>query len=297
MRLAVIGNRGQLARALSERGGLQLHIVTLGRPVFDLETVTDITSHIAAVRPDVIVNTAAFTDVEGAESSPDTAFSVNHRGATTVALASARLGVPLIHLSTDYVFNGTKDTPYTEEDDPDPINVYGKSKLAGENAIRATTDDHVILRTSWVYSPHGRNFLTRILAQSRTMRRINVVCDRYGAPTSAAVLASAIERVAQNLLSSKGSLQGRGLFHLTCSGQTTWAAFAEQILAYSSRPPRSVVEPISSTTLNERARRPINSTLNNQKLAQAHEISLAHWGQALEETMSKMDGLPDGSEL
>lgn len=292
MRVTVIGDRGQVARALAERTSPAFEITRLGREAaLDLETVVNAEPVIRATHQDVVVNAAAWTDVEGAELAPDTAFCVNATGAQKVAVATAALGVPLVHLSTEYVFDGFRTEPYAETDIPAPSNTYGHSKLAGEKAVAAVTDDHVILRTSWLYSAHERNFLMKILAQLGAAD-IGVVGDRLGAPTSAVELAHGIEQVCRNLLRSPdGSL--RGIFHMTCAGETSWAGFAAEVLALSGErgATRPIVRPIPTSSLFELAPA-VNSRLNCDRLARLHGIKLADWRDALALIMRQhRDGL------
>lgn len=294
MRITVVGSQGQVARALAMRASPALHVTRLGRPDFDLESSVDAERRIAATRPDVIVNAAAYTNVEEAERASATAFRVNDTGARKVAAAAAALKVPLVHLSTEYVFDGTQSHPYSETDTPAPLNVYGFSKLAGERAVSEECDDHAILRTSWIYSPHGRNFVTRILTQADEKPEICVIGDRRGAPTSAAEVARGVEHVARNLVLSGHDGRGRGVFHMTCAGDTTWAGFAAEILALTNegRVARSVIRPISSGTFSEQARRPTNSRLNNDLLAETHGIRLADWKEALSGTIAQIERPP-----
>lgn len=291
MRVTVIGAQGQVARALAERASAEFAVTRLGRKTFDLEAVAGAEHAIGSTQPDIIVNAAAYTDVDGAERASDTAFRVNATGARKVAAAAAALKVPLIHVSTEYVFDGSQAEPYTEADAPAPLNAYGHSKLAGEEAVAAETNDHVILRTSWLYSPYGRNFLTKIRAQLGATAEISVIADRRGAPTSALELARGIEQVARNLVQSRSDV-GRGIFHMTCAGETTWAGFAAEIIAQSEEigGPRPVVRPIASTSLPELARRPINSGLNNDRLASLHGVTLINWKDALSLVMRKLKG-------
>jgi dTDP-4-dehydrorhamnose reductase len=285
MRVTVVGRRGQVARALARRANDHFHVVRLGRPAFDLERVTNATSEIAETRPDVIINAAAFTDVEGAEKTPAAAFQVNQAGAGIVAAAAASLGVPLIHLSTEYVFDGDKLAPYSEGDPATPLSAYGRSKLAGEKAVAAATDNYAILRTSWVYSTYGRNFLAKILERAATSPEIPVVADRFGAPTSAFELARGIEQVARNLVQSPSARAARGIFHMTCAGKTSWAGFASEIL----RGRDTRVHAIRSDALVELARRPANSLLSNERLLDVHGVALAHWTDALADVLEQLD--------
>ena len=281
--MIVVGRSGQLARALAERAGGGLDIVRLGRPDLDLETATDVAAPLSSFCPDIIVNTAAFTDVDGAERTPDAAFRVNRDGARRIAEAASTLGVPLVHLSTDYVFDGGSDRPYREEDPTAPLSVYGRSKLAGEAAVAEATTDHAILRTSWLYAPYGRSFFTKVLEKSRDSREIQVVADRLGSPTSAFELARGIEQVARNLLTWREAGRGRGLFHITCAGETSWAGFASEILRNTG----CTVRPVTSDSFVELARRPMNSRLCNDRLSDVHGVVLPRWQDALSEIWTR----------
>ncbi len=281
--MIVMGRSGQLARALAERASDGLNIVRLGRPDLDLETVPDVLAPLSSLRPDIIVNTAAFTDVDGAERTPDTAFRVNCDGARRIAEAAATLGVPLVHLSTEYVFDGGSDRPYREADPTAPLNVYGRSKLAGEAAVAAATADHAILRTSWLYSPYGRNFFTKVLEKSRSNKEIPVVADRLGSPTSAFELARGIEQVARNLFVWRETNRGRGIFHMTCAGETSWAGFASELVRHAG----CTVRPVTSNSFVEFARRPMNSRLCNDRLSEVHGVVLAPWQDALSEVRAR----------
>lgn len=281
--MIVIGRSGQLARALAERATDGVDIVCLGRPDLDLETAQHVLAPVSSFRPDIIVNTAAFTDVDGAERAPDTAFRINRDGARKVADAAAALGVPLVHVSTEYVFDGCSNRPYREADPTAPLNVYGHSKLAGEAAVAEATGDHAILRTSWLYSPYGRNFFTKVLEKSRSSQEIPVVADRLGSPTSAFTLARGIGQVARNLLAWRDSVRGRGIFHMTCAGETSWAGFASEIVRNTG----CAVRPVASDSFVELARRPMNSRLGNGRLIDVHGVVLPHWQDALSEVWTR----------
>ena len=299
MRITVIGGRGQVASALADRSSAILHVSRLGRPEFDLESTIDMAAAVAVTRPDAIVNAAAFTNVEEAERYPDHAFEVNARGAAKVASIARSLGIPLIHLSTEYVFDGTSSLPYFETDARLPLNVYGRSKLAGEDAVMAETDNYAILRTSWVYSVSGWSFLSKIRAQASQKAEIQVISDRQGAPTSAAELAWGIERGAHNLVTSPNRV-GRGIFHMTCGGQTSWGEFASAIIAQSPEASiaSTVVRPIPSGSFPELARRPTNSCLNNDRLLEVHGVVLASWKDALAAVMTQIkDTMRSGQQL
>jgi dTDP-4-dehydrorhamnose reductase len=235
-RLIVTGRDGQVVRALLERGALtgSFEVVALGRPLLDLGDPQGIGPALEQARPDVIVSAAAYTAVDRAEADAAAAHAVNAIAPGRIAATADALGVPLVHLSTDYVFDGTKTAPYREADPVGPASVYGRTKLAGERAVAEATGNHVVLRTAWVYSPFGRNFLKTMLQLAESRERIDVVDDQLGNPTSALDIADGILAVAGNLLDS-GDAALRGVFHMTGAGSASWADFAAEILAVSAR--------------------------------------------------------------
>lgn len=284
IRLAVTGLQGQVARALAETGPVpDLEIIHLGRPHLDLAVPATVQPALEAARPDIVVNAAAYTAVDQAEREPVAAAAVNGVGAGSVAEACRALGVPIIHLSTDYVFDGDKKSPYDEEDLVAPASVYGASKLAGEKAVAAATHDHVILRTAWVYAPYGKNFVRTMLALAETRKEVRVVADQIGCPTYAPDIAMAIVRIARNLLGNPSDLQLRGIFHLTGSGATSWAGFASAIFASLAARglPEPALTPIASTEYPTAAHRPANSRLDCAKLARVYGIELPSWRDSL----------------
>jgi len=282
MRMLVTGKTGQLACSLVERakGFPHISVITLGRPELDLEDPAGTEARILAEKPDIVVNAAAYTAVDKAESEPDRAFAVNRDGAAAVARAAARLNVPLVHISTDYVFDGTKGEPYVETDTPNPINVYGASKLAGEQAVMAAHPAPVILRTSWMFSPYGNNFVKTILRLAKERDVIRVVDDQFGTPTSALDLADAILTIVPTLSTAPGS---GGLYHFCNEGRTSWCGFARFILAESARlgGPTAKVEAITTAEYPTAARRPATSELCTSAFEHQHKISPAGWQAAL----------------
>jgi dTDP-4-dehydrorhamnose reductase len=249
----------------------------LARPAFDLLRTESIRDSLLAVKPDVVINAAAYTAVDQAEKEPDLAMQINGIGAGAVAEAAHSLTIPIIQLSTDYVFDGTKSTPYVEDDQPTPLNAYGASKLAGERAVASATPNHVILRTSWVYSHKGRNFVRTMLRLAREHNELRVVADQYGFPTYAPDIALAITKIARSLVEEPEVNHPRGLFHLCGSGETNWAAFASEIFTMSTagRDNRTVVIPIPTADYPTPARRPATSSLETSKLARVHQICLS----------------------
>jgi dTDP-4-dehydrorhamnose reductase len=278
MRIAVTGSKGQVATSLLERAGPKLEVVALGRPAFDLTDRAAVLAGLEAARPDVIVNAAAYTAVDKAEAEEAEAFRVNAEGAGHVAEAAERLGVPLIHLSTDYVFDGALDRPYREDDPTGPTGAYGRSKLAGEKAVAAACANSVILRAAWVYSPFGANFVRTMLRLNETRDEVGVVADQRGNPTSALDIADALIAIAARVkIDSSPSL--RGIFHMTGSGEGTWADFAEAVFreAEARRRRSTRVNRIATADYPTPARRPANSRLDNEKLARVYGLSLPDW--------------------
>lgn len=291
MRLVVTGCEGQVARSLVERGGLGRHdVVSLGRPTLDLSADHEkIFAVLKEARPDVIVSAAAYTAVDRAEDEPDLAFAINSAGAGMVAKAARRLGVPLVHLSTDYVFDGSKTEPYVEGDATGPTGAYGASKLAGEEAVLAANANVAILRTAWVYSPFGANFVKTILRLAAERDDISIVGDQRGNPSNALDIADGILAVASNLVGNSDQCL-RGVFHMSGGGEASWAEFAKEILVASAKVggPIARVTSISASEYPTRARRPVNSRLAVDKLAAAHGVRLPDWRTSLLHTVERL---------
>lgn len=278
MRLAVTGKNGQVVSALQALASADLEIVALGRPELDLAQPETVLQALSDAKPDVVVSAAAYTAVDKAESEPELAFAVNRDGAGAVAQAAKELGVPIIHLSTDYVFDGTKATAYVETDAIGPMSVYGLSKLEGENTVAEITPNHAILRTAWVYSEYGNNFVKTMLRLGESRDEINVVADQFGCPTSANDIASAIVEIARQL-STDSSPRLRGVFHLSGTGETNWANFAKRIFAFSAENGGKpmVVNDIVTAQYPTPAKRPANSRLDCSKLEEVFGIRLPAW--------------------
>jgi dTDP-4-dehydrorhamnose reductase len=291
MRVVVTGRQGQVVCSLAERtAGTDIEIVALGRPELDLAGPSgEIVAAISNARPDIVVSAAAYTHVDKAETERELAFSVNEQGARVVARAAREAGVPLIHLSTDYVFDGGKPAPYVEDDPTGPMGVYGASKLAGEHAVLAEHSDSVVLRTAWVYSPFGANFVKTMLRLAGDRDEIAVVADQLGNPSSALDIADGIIAVARNLATSSDSGR-RGLFHMAGTGEATWAEFAEGIFAASKARggPTANVRQIASADYPTVARRPANSRLDCGKLARVHGVQLPDWRNSVEQVIGKL---------
>ncbi len=290
LRLAVTGSQGQVARALVERGPqANVEIIALGRPKLDLLEPAGIFAALESARPDVVVSAAAYTAVDLAESHSAEADAINAVGAGAVAKAAAKLGAPVVHLSTDYVFDGLLARPYHEDDLTGPVGAYGRSKLAGERAVAVGSPDHAILRTAWIFSPFGKNFVRTMLQLAATREEISVVADQQGVPTSAHDIAAGVIRVARNLKADLAP-RLRGIFHLTAQGDATWAEFAEAIFVLSRQAggPFARVKPVPTSAYPTLARRPPNSRLDNSKIAREHGVVLPHWHEALAVCMARL---------
>lgn len=283
LRIAVTGWTGQVVQAMLERVPVGVEVIALRRPELDLADHPTIAPALRAARPDVIVNAAAYTAVDQAESEPDLAMRVNGGAAGEAARAAALLGVPIIQLSTDYVFDGKLDRPYREDDATGPISAYGASKLAGERAVAAATANHAILRTAWIYSPFGKNFVKTMLRLAETRDEIGVVADQRGCPTSALDIADAVFAVARNLVSQPQDMGLRGVFHMSAAGEAVWADVAEAIFAERERlgGPPVRVKRIATADYPTPAQRPANSRLDCSKLIARHGVALPVWRPSL----------------
>lgn len=290
MRLAVTGREGQVVSSLLEAGQLAgVDVIAIGRPQLDLANPDTVVDAIAAAKPDIVVSAAAYTAVDQAEDEPDLAFAINAVGAGKVAEAAARLGVPVIHLSTDYVFDGSAPGAYVETDVTAPLGVYGASKFAGERAVAAAGPRHLILRTAWVYSPFGRNFVKTMLRLAADRDEISVVADQWGNPTCALDIADAVLHAATMLHGDKG-FGAFGTYHLAGTGETNWSGFARHILDTSrvSGGPSARVRDITTADYPTRARRPANSRLSSAKFASAFGWSAPDWRLSTEAVVSRI---------
>ena len=279
--ILVTGGTGQLARALADAaGGGALRVV--GRPDFDFDHPETLRATLDATAPALVVNAAAYTAVDKAESEPDVAYRANRDGPAIIAAWCADHGARLIHISTDYVFDGSKGVPYVEDDATSPTGIYGASKRAGEEAVLASRAQAVILRTSWVYAPFGKNFVLTMLNAARKTDRLRVVADQRGCPTAAADLAAAILALADRWNGSDG-----GLYHAAGSGETTWHGLAEAVFARAERHGlrRPTVEPIATADYPTPARRPADSRLDCGRLARRFGIVLPNWEASVARTV------------
>lgn len=292
MRVYVIGAEGQIARALREVASRQGDMV-LGcgrRPDVDLLNHASIETALEAFRPDVVVNPAAYTAVDRAESESALAFALNGEGAGAVAAAAARFEASIIHLSTDYVFDGNKSGAYVETDAVAPQGVYGRSKLAGEGAVMAANPHHLILRTAWVYAPFGNNFVRTMLRLGVERDRIRVVDDQLGCPTYAPDIAEAIVAMARVIVGDRDRANYSGIVHLAGPDAMTWCGFARAIFAgATARGAHAVaVDPIPTSDYPTAAARPANSRLSTAKLASLFDIHLPSMENSLSNCLDRL---------
>lgn len=285
--ILLLGGNGQvgweLERALAPLG----RVAALGRAEADLASPEALRAAVRAVRPRWIVNAAAYTAVDRAEAEPEAAFAANAHAPGVLAEEARRVGAFLVHYSTDYVFDGSKGAPYTESDAPAPLNVYGRSKLAGERAVQAAGDDHLILRTTWVYGARGGNFLRTMLRLFAERDEVRVVADQMGAPTWSRMIAGATAVI---VAASRSGTHG-GVYHLAAAGQTSWHGFAEAIRDTVAEPGTRVrVMPISTAEYPTPAVRPAWSVLDCGRLARDFGVALPGWRESLELVAEEMDG-------
>lgn len=290
MKILVIGAQGQLARSLVERARAHSRheLIALGRPTLDLEVAGSANRAIADVGPDLVINAAAFTAVDAAEDEPRKAFRVNADAAGEVASAAARLGAPIIQISTDYVFDGQAKEPYVEDMPTNPLNLYGRSKLAGEEQVRSANPRHAIIRTSWVYSPFGRNFVRTIMNAAELREKLTVVDDQRGSPTSALDLSDALFRIVESDAAADGET-----WHLAGSGWTSWYGFAQEIMTERRRRGlrTATIEGISSDEWPTKAVRPRNSVLDSSKFARVFGYRMPDWHSSLGAVISRLTEL------
>lgn len=291
LRLLVFGGGGQVGTALRRLRRPGLTVTALTRADADLLRPESVAAAVRRFTGDAVVNAAAYTAVDRAESEAETAFAVNRDGAAAVAAACAAVGLPLIHLSTDYVFDGTKPGPYVEDDPVNPLSVYGAGKAAGEEAVRAATDRHAILRTSWVFGGDGHNFVRTMLRVGETRDHLRVVDDQTGGPTAAADIAAAVAILARRMTDDPAV---GGTFHFAGTPATTWCGFARAVFDERRRltgapPPR--VDAIATVDYPTPARRPANSVLDVGRIAAVCGIAAPDWRPALAAATAELLGI------
>jgi len=288
MKMLLVGSNGQLGWELEKRGKMQgLDIIPLDLPGFDITDPSAVKDAVAGSDVSVVVNAAAFTAVDRAESEPELAYKINSDGPAYLASSCAVSGIPLIHISTDYVFDGARKSDYLETDPVSPIGVYGKTKAAGEAEVRNHLQGHIILRTAWLYGVHGSNFVKTILRLGKEKETLNVVNDQYGCPTYAADLAETVLKIAAKI-SERGDIVW-GTYHYCGKGMTTWHGFAEKIIDLARRHCSLVVKkvvPITTAGYPTPAERPVRSVLDCSLVTKNFGIHLRPWQESLAEMIN-----------
>lgn len=291
MRVVVTGRAGQVVSCLVDAAASHpsVEIIPLGRPVLDLAEPSGIVAAVTAARPDLVVSAAAYTAVDQAEDEPALVHRINADGAGAVAAAAAALGVPVLHLSTDYVFAGDKDAAYVESDPTGPAGVYGASKLAGEVAVAAANPHHLILRTAWVYSIFGKNFVKTMLRLAESRDELSIVADQWGNPTSAHDIADGLLHIAGRIARDP-AFDSWGVYHLAGQGETNWSGFARHILETSRLQggPHAVVKDIKTADYPTKAARPRNSRLDTARLESAFGWKAQAWQDACSAAIERL---------
>lgn len=290
MRILVTGTEGQLARALAVRAQAcpDIELIQVGRPQLDLEKPHGFAPVLMTAAPDLVINAAAHTGVDQQEDEPERAFRMNADAPAELARLTGQAGIPLIHISTDYVFDGRSSAPYVETDQPNPRTVYGRSKLAGEEAVRDCNGDHLIVRTAWVVSPYGRNFIKTMLALAQTRESLQVVADQFGNPTEARDLADGL--LAAVYFRQKHGRFPRGLYHLAGRGRASWHDLAQHVLATSAGlgGPTARVDPISSDKWPANAARPGNSELCSDAFERDFGYRSGDWRECAAQVVAEL---------
>lgn len=282
MKILVTGKNGQVGHELQRTLGPLGEVIAVDVEDCDLASPEQIVELIECVKPGLIVNPAAYTAVDKAETDQELAFAINALAPKVLAAQANLLHIPMIHYSTDYVFDGTKVGEYKEDDEPNPQSVYGKTKWQGEKNVRAMCPQHVILRTSWVFGAHGGNFLKTILKLAQERDELKIIADQYGAPTSAALLANVTAEIARQLLDGQG-LGKAGTYHLVAGGQTTWHGYAQKVVGFANhlgvktKVQASGILQIPTEDYPLPAPRPKNSRLSTEKIQKTFGIEIPDW--------------------
>ncbi|OZI56405.1 dTDP-4-dehydrorhamnose reductase [Bordetella genomosp. 4] len=298
LKILIIGKNGQVGHALQGSLAPLGELVAVDRQDCDLAKPATIQATLEAHRPDIIVNAAAYTAVDRAEAEPELAMQINGTGPELLAKAASASGALLVHYSTDYVFNGHKPAAYVESDEVAPQSSYGRSKLAGEQGIVRHLPQHLILRTSWVHSEHGGNFIKTILRIAQNQEQLNIVADQVGAPTSAALIADItaqlIARYQQSIKTNTAGEFPYGCYHLTAAGHTSWYEYARLLvrlareagMALQASP--DTIQPIPASSYTSPAPRPANCCLDTSKLRQTFDVSLPNWEDGVQQTIAQL---------
>lgn len=291
MKIVVTGREGQVVQSLQEKASQRPNnqVIALGRPELDLAKPETVRSALSAIKPDLVVSAAAYTAVDLAEDEAELAFAVNAGGAQAVAEAAKACGAPVIHISTDYVFAGDASKPYVETDSTGPRSVYGRSKLEGERLVAQANPKHIILRTAWVYSPFGKNFVKTMLKLAETRDGLSVVSDQWGNPTSALDIADAIIQIADQLATTP-DFSAYGVYHLAGTGDTNWSGFARAIFSESAKLGGLIatVTDIATADYPTKAARPANSRLSTAKFQEVFNWSAPLWQSSLRDVVARL---------
>jgi dTDP-4-dehydrorhamnose reductase len=291
MKVLVTGRHGQLARSLAERAQDRpgIEIILAGRPDLDLEIPGSAAAAVRSLAPQVVINAAAYTAVDRAEDEPERAFRINAEAAGEIASTAAEVGARIIQLSTDYVFDGAAAEPYQEDAPTNPLGVYGRSKLQGEELVRLNNPHHLIVRTAWVYSPFGANFLKTMMRLAQRNDAVSVVHDQVGNPTSALDLADGLLTILSDW--SAGGRTGLGeTYHLAGTARATWCEFAEAIFGECRRigHPSAAVRPITTAQWPTKAARPANSRLDSRKFEKDFGFQMRDWRESVASTIARL---------
>lgn len=288
MKILLTGSQGQVGQAIVEKAQeFNIHLIACDRKMLDITDMANIQDIIKTYSPDYIINSAAYTAVDKAESEPEKAFAVNSLGAENLAKISAQYNVPLIHLSTDYIFDGEKASPYIESDKANPIGIYAKSKWAGEEAVRKYCKNHIILRISWVFGEYGNNFVKTMLRLMKERETLQIVSDQTGCPTYTGDIADVILK----MITTPDLAQSYGTYHYTNIPSTNWFEFAKAIYTEASKfdiLQTKLIKPINTADYPTPAKRPKNSVLNTALFQKVFKISLQSWQKGLEKTLKKI---------
>lgn len=292
-RILIVGSAGQVGRELQRSFAGTRELLCWDRKSVDLAAGEKLREMVRNAEPDLILNAAAYTAVDRAESEPELAMAINAHAPRVLAEEASRRNILLVHYSTDYVFDGTKQGPWVETDTPNPLNMYGTSKLVGEKAIEAVDGKYLIFRTSWVYGPHGKNFLLTMLRLARERDQLAIVDDQIGAPTTSIELANATRLIVDDIAHGTFGTpkDWAGIYHLTCPGSTSWCGFARAIFEKTGQfcngqPP--LIVPIPTASYATAAIRPLNSILSNEKLQAKFHVSLSPWESALQTVVGQI---------
>ncbi|MBU1397732.1 MAG: dTDP-4-dehydrorhamnose reductase, partial [Proteobacteria bacterium] len=291
MRILITGSEGQLGwELLRQAAFFNIEAIGLDLPYLDITVEPGITKVFKEHKPDILINAAAYTNVDKAETDEKACFAVNVNGPENLAAACRDIGIPMIHISTDYVFDGTNKTPYTENDPVSPANVYGRSKAEGENGVRNIIEKHIILRTSWLYGVHGHNFVKTILKLGKEKEVIGVVSDQFGSPTSAVDLAETVLTIASRILNNY-EITTFGTYNYCGEGITSWHGFAEKIIEAAkqySPVTTTQVKPLTTEDYPTKAKRPAFSALDCSLIRQKFGITPKAWQKSLEAVIGKI---------